>query len=71
MAKSKQKAIELLATSYWLRWRMISAWMLLCQSKTPANNRLHLTGGGLPAIQSSFTAEGIPPAKLPAKSPRR
>jgi len=38
---------------------------------TPSNNRLHLTGGGLPAIQSSFTAEGIAPAKLPAKSPRR
>jgi len=38
---------------------------------TPSNNRLHLTGGGLPATQSSFTAEIIPPAKLPAKSPRR
>jgi len=38
---------------------------------TPSNNRLHLTGGGLPATQSSFTAEVIPPAKLPAKSPRR
>jgi len=40
-------------------------------SFTPSNNRLHLTGGGLPATQSSFTAEVIPPAKLPAKSPRR
>jgi len=38
---------------------------------TPSNNRLHLTGGGLPATQSSFTADVIPPAKLPAKSPRR
>jgi len=38
---------------------------------TPSNNRLHLTGGGLSATQSSFTAEVIPPAKLPAKSPRR
>ncbi|MBU1778024.1 MAG: site-specific DNA-methyltransferase, partial [Gammaproteobacteria bacterium] len=38
---------------------------------TLPNNRLHLTGGGLPATQSSFTAEVIPPAKLPAKSPRR
>jgi site-specific DNA-methyltransferase (adenine-specific)/modification methylase len=38
---------------------------------TPSNNRLHLTGGGLPAIQSSFTAEVFPPAKLPVKSPRR
>ena len=38
---------------------------------TPSNNRLHLTGGGHPATQSSFTAEVIPPAKLPAKSPRR
>ncbi len=38
---------------------------------TPSNNRLHLTGGGQSATQSSFTAEVIPPAKLPAKSPRR
>lgn len=41
------------------------------KSATPSNPRLHLTGGGLPATQSSFTAEVIPPAKLPAKSPRR
>jgi len=41
------------------------------KSHTPSNNRLHLTGGGLPATQSPFTAEVIPPAKLPAKSPRR
>jgi len=45
--------------------------VLRLKSFTPSNNRLHLTGGGLPATQSSFTAEGIPPAKLPAKSPRR
>jgi DNA modification methylase len=38
---------------------------------TPSNNRLHLTGGGHSATQSSFTAEVIPTAKLPAKSPRR
>jgi site-specific DNA-methyltransferase (adenine-specific) len=38
---------------------------------TPSNNRLHLTGDGQSATQSSFTAEVIPPAKLPAKSPRR
>ena len=47
------------------------AQVLRRKSHTPSNNRLHLTGGGLPATQSSFTAEGIPPAKLPAKSPRR
>jgi site-specific DNA-methyltransferase (adenine-specific) len=45
--------------------------VLRLKSFTPSNNRLHLTGGGLPATQSSFTAEVIPPAKLPAKSPRR
>ena len=45
--------------------------VLRLKSLTPSNNRLHLTGGGLPATQSSFTAEVIPPAKLPAKSPRR
>jgi len=45
--------------------------VLRLKSFTPSNNRLHLTGAGLPATQSSFTAEGIPSAKLPAKSPRR
>jgi site-specific DNA-methyltransferase (adenine-specific) len=38
---------------------------------TLPNNRLHLTGGGHSATQSSFTAEVIPTAKLPVKSPRR
>jgi len=38
---------------------------------TPSNNRLHLTGGESPANLSLFPAEVIPPAKLPAKSPRR
>jgi len=38
---------------------------------TLPNNRLHLTGGESPANLSLFPAEVIPPAKLPAKSPRR
>ena len=54
------------------KWCSVSVERLAQQSLfTLPNNRLHLTGGGLPATQSSFTAEVIPPAKLPAKSPRR
>jgi len=45
--------------------------VLRLQSPTPSNNRLHLTGGESPANLSLFPAESTPPAKLPAKSPRR
>ena len=39
---------------------------------TPSNNRLHLTGGTVPAQGDLFTPEDVPSeGKLPAKSPRR
>jgi site-specific DNA-methyltransferase (adenine-specific) len=54
------------------KWCGVTVERLAQQSLfTLPNNRLHLTGGGQSATQSSFTAEVIPPAKLPAKSPRR
>jgi len=48
----------------------ISSAVLSPSFYTPSN-RLHLTGGESPANLSLFPAEVIPPAKLPAKSPRR
>ena len=48
------------------------AQVLRRKSFTPSNNRLHLTGGTVPAQGDLFTPEDLPSeGKLPAKSPRR
>ena len=46
--------------------------VLRLKSLTPSNNRLHLTGGTVPAQGDLFTPEDVQSkGKLPAKSPRR
>jgi site-specific DNA-methyltransferase (adenine-specific) len=46
--------------------------VLRLKSFTPSNNRLHLTGGTVPAQGDLFTPEDLPSeGKLPAPTPRR
>ena len=46
--------------------------VLRLNSLTPSNNRLHLTGGTVPAQRDLFTPEDLPSeGKLPAPTPRR
>jgi len=51
---------------------IFQAAVLRLKSLTPSNNRLHLTGGTVPAQGDLFTPEDLPSeGKLPAPAPRR
>ena len=72
LAAARDLGYEAIGCELSEKWCGVTVERLAQQSLfTLPNNRLHLTGGESPANLSLFPAESTPPAKLPAKSPRR